>query len=48
MVIKEKESDFSKSLGTKVKIKDNNGKGKIEISYYSLDEFERLEKFFKF
>lgn len=48
MVIKEKENDFSKSLGTKVKIKDNNGKGKIEISYYSLDEFERLEKYFKF
>lgn len=48
MVIKEKENDFSKSLGTKVKIKDNNGKGKIEISYYSLDEFERIEKYFKF
>lgn len=47
MVIKEKENDFSKSLGTKVKIKDNNGKGKIEISYYSLDEFERIEKFLK-
>lgn len=48
MVIKEKENDFSKSLGTKVRIKDNNGKGKIEISYYSLDEFERIEKYFKF
>ena len=47
MVIKEKENDFSKSLGTKVKIKDNNGKGKIEISYYSLDEFERIEKYLK-
>ena len=42
MAIKEMENAFSKYLGTKVKIKDSNGKGKIEIAYYSHDEFERL------
>lgn len=47
MIIKETENSFSKSLGTKVKIKDTNGKGKIEISYFSHDEFERLSEIFK-
>lgn len=42
MAIKDRENDFSKCLGTKVKIKDNNGKGKIEISYFSHDEFDRI------
>ena len=47
MAIKEMENNFSKYLGTKVKIKENNGKGKIEISYYSHDEFERLTEMLK-
>lgn len=42
MAIKNLENIFSKHFGTKVKIKDTNGKGKIEISYYSHDEFERI------
>lgn len=47
MVIKDMENDFSKSMGTKVKIKDTNGKGKIEISYFSHEEFERIAKILK-
>ena len=47
MAIKEMENVFSKYLGTKVKIKDSNGKGKIEIAYYSHDEFERLMELLK-
>lgn len=34
-------------LGTKVKIKDKNDKGKIEIEYYSKEELERLIFLFK-
>lgn len=34
-------------LGTKVKIKDKNNKGKIEIEYYSKEELERLIFLFK-
>lgn len=33
------------SLGTKVLVNDNNGKGKITIEYYSKDERERLIDF---
>jgi ParB family chromosome partitioning protein len=29
-------------LGTQIKIIDRNGKGKIEIEYYSLDDLERI------
>ena len=47
MAIKEMENAFSKYLGTKVKIKESNGKGKIEIAYYSHDEFERLMELLK-
>ena len=36
---------ISEKILTKVKIKDNgNNKGKIEISYYSLEELERIQK----
>ena len=34
--------DLKKSLGTKVKINGQSGKGKIEIEYYSGEELERL------
>jgi len=47
LAIKDMENNFSKYLGTKVKIKENNGKGKIEISYYSHDEFERISEILK-
>ncbi|MBN1501200.1 MAG: ParB/RepB/Spo0J family partition protein [Spirochaetes bacterium] len=44
--IKEMETKLVSLLGTKVEIKHNGGKGRIEISYYSLDDFERIiEKF---
>lgn len=47
MAIKDMENSFSKYFGTKVKIKETNGKGKIEISYYSHDEFERISEILK-
>jgi ParB family chromosome partitioning protein len=34
--------ELKKTLGTQVKIIDKDGKGKIEIEYYSKDELERL------
>lgn len=45
--IQQMEDKIKKIFGTKVEIKHSNtGKGRIEISYYSLDDFERiLEKF---
>ena len=43
--------DISKQLnqilGTKVNIKDNKNKGKIEIEYYSKEELDRLFCLFK-
>ena len=47
MAIKEMENSFSKYFGTKVKIKETNGKGKIEIAYYSHEEFERIMEILK-
>lgn len=40
--IKKVERSLSKSLGTKVKLKDKQGKGHIEISYSSNDELDRI------
>ena len=41
--IAELEDTLRRSLGTKVHIKSlKNGRGKIEIEYYNLDEFDRL------
>lgn len=40
--IKEIEQKLISKLGTKVEIKHNGGKGKIEIRYYSLDDFDRI------
>jgi ParB family chromosome partitioning protein len=34
-------------LGTKVEIKHSGGKGRIEISYYSLDDFDRIMELLK-
>lgn len=36
------ESGLKELLGTKVAIKDKNGKGKIEIEYYSNEDLERI------
>ncbi len=40
--IKKMEDDLVSRLGTKVEIKHSGNKGRIEISYYSLDDFERI------
>ncbi len=40
--IKKMEEELVSKLGTKVEIRHSAGKGKIEISYYSLDDFERI------
>ena len=36
------ESELRALLGTKVKITDNRGKGRIQIDYYSADDFHRI------
>jgi ParB family chromosome partitioning protein len=36
------ESELRALLGTKVSIRDRRGKGRIQIEYYSSDEFERI------
>lgn len=40
--IKKMEEELIARLGTKVEIKHSGNKGRIEISYYSLDDFERI------
>ncbi len=40
--IKKMEEDLISRLGTKVEIRHTGSKGRIEISYYSLDDFERI------
>ena len=41
------EDKLRKMLGTKVEIKHSGSKGRIEISYYSADDFERIVDCFK-
>jgi len=41
------EDELKSLLGTWVKIKDNKGKGKIEISYFSLEELDRIIEMIK-
>jgi ParB family chromosome partitioning protein len=41
------EDKLRKLLGTQVSIKHSGTKGRIEISYYSLDDFERIVDHFK-
>jgi ParB family chromosome partitioning protein len=36
------ESELRGLLGTKVQIRDRRGKGRIQIEYYSPEEFERI------
>jgi len=36
------EQDLERVLGCRVRIKDRNGKGRIEIEYKSLEDFDRV------
>jgi ParB family chromosome partitioning protein len=45
--IKRMEDMLISILGTKVEIKHSGNRGKIEISYYSLDDFERIIELLK-
>lgn len=40
--VKKVEEQLSKAVGSRVKLKDRNGRGKIEIAYKDLDELDRL------
>jgi ParB family transcriptional regulator, chromosome partitioning protein len=40
--VKEVESRLTYALGTKVRLKDNQGKGTIQITYYSNEDLDRL------
>jgi len=40
--VKEVEQRLTNSLGTRVRLKDKQGKGSIQINYYSDDDLERL------
>ncbi len=40
--LRKMEEELVSVLGTKVEIRHSAGKGKIEISYYSLDDFDRI------
>ena len=40
--VKEIEQKLMEKLGTKVELRGNGGKGRIEIAYYSSDDLERL------
>ena len=43
IIYEQYEEKLKNKLGTKVKINQkNNGKGKIEIEYYSADDFDRI------
>lgn len=48
IIYKEYEEKLNNIINTKVRIKNKgNNKGKIEIDYYSLEEFERIIELFK-
>lgn len=38
------EERFGERLGTRVRIREKNGRGKISIQFYSTDDFERIRK----
>lgn len=46
-LFEEIESDIKNAVGTKVKIKEKNNKGIIQLSFYSRDELERLIELLK-
>ena len=41
------EDELRMTFGTKVLIKENGGKGRIEIHYYSADDRERILELLK-
>ncbi len=41
------ETELKGLFGTKVSVKDKNGKGKIEVEFYSRDELDRLLEIFR-
>ena len=41
--VAEREEALSQSLGTKVEIREGQGRGRIIIEFYSTDDFERLQ-----
>lgn len=45
--VKSVENSLSHMLGTKVSVKENNGRGKILIDFYSVDDLNRLIDFLK-
>lgn len=45
-VMADLEAKLRSLCGTKVKINDNGGKGKIEIEYYTLDDLDRISALF--
>ena len=45
--LKQVVDELKNSLSTQVRIVDKQGKGKIEIDYYSIDELERLTSILK-
>jgi len=45
--IKKMEEKLRSILGTKIEIRHSGNKGRIEISYYSLDDFERIVEMFQ-
>ncbi len=45
--IRKMEEGLESILGTKVEIKHSGNKGRIEISYYSLDDFDRIMELLK-
>ena len=48
MIYRDIESKLKEIIGTKVVIHNkNNNKGKIEIEYYSQDDFERIIELIK-
>jgi ParB family chromosome partitioning protein len=40
--VKAAEDELRRSLGCRVVIKDRNGRGKIQIEYKSLEDFDRV------
>ncbi|MGE3164547.1 MAG: ParB/RepB/Spo0J family partition protein [Planctomycetota bacterium] len=42
--VTDQEDQLSRALGTKVEIREGNGRGKIVIEYYSLDDYERISR----
>ena len=40
--IRKLETELERCLGTRVRVKDRTGRGRLEIEYTSLDELDRI------